>query len=210
MSLEVIFSRFCTAPSLKHGLIPTTVFTYWSLWPQTHWTELHVENWTLNFASDLLIRLSSGHTVVFADESGMNASRQVMLGTMDVHHQWTKVMPLHCFCCHVFGVLFVFWCLLHLSPAVSAAVQLSQPTSAGRLAEGEDQPSPGWNAGDPHGQDGTSPAHRRALQQPQHVPQEPGVPTPPPAPQEPAGAHHVVGEVLLSQLNASITCRTAV
>ncbi|XP_015254584.1 PREDICTED: T-cell activation inhibitor, mitochondrial [Cyprinodon variegatus] len=31
-----------------------------------------------------------GHTVVFADQSGMNASGDVMLGTMDVHHQWTK------------------------------------------------------------------------------------------------------------------------
>uniref|UniRef100_A0A3Q2E9T9 T cell activation inhibitor, mitochondrial n=1 Tax=Cyprinodon variegatus TaxID=28743 RepID=A0A3Q2E9T9_CYPVA len=30
------------------------------------------------------------HTVVFADQSGMNASGDVMLGTMDVHHQWTK------------------------------------------------------------------------------------------------------------------------
>lgn len=33
-----------------------------------------------------------GHTVVFADESGMNASGHVMLGTMDVHHQWLKLM----------------------------------------------------------------------------------------------------------------------
>lgn len=33
-----------------------------------------------------------GHTVVFADESGMNASGHVMLGTMDVHHQWIKMM----------------------------------------------------------------------------------------------------------------------
>ncbi|KAF7650860.1 hypothetical protein LDENG_00119620 [Lucifuga dentata] len=32
-----------------------------------------------------------GHTVVFADQSGMNASGHVMLGTMDVHHQWTKL-----------------------------------------------------------------------------------------------------------------------
>uniref|UniRef100_A0A3B3ZMV2 Uncharacterized protein n=1 Tax=Periophthalmus magnuspinnatus TaxID=409849 RepID=A0A3B3ZMV2_9GOBI len=28
---------------------------------------------------------------VFADESGMNASGHVMLGTMDVHHQWLKL-----------------------------------------------------------------------------------------------------------------------
>lgn len=33
-----------------------------------------------------------GHTVVFSDESGMNASGHVMLGTMDVHHQWLKLM----------------------------------------------------------------------------------------------------------------------
>ncbi|XP_077382356.1 T-cell activation inhibitor, mitochondrial isoform X2 [Festucalex cinctus] len=32
-----------------------------------------------------------GHAVVFADQSGMNASGHVMLGTMDVHHQWTKL-----------------------------------------------------------------------------------------------------------------------
>ncbi|KAG7463348.1 hypothetical protein JOB18_028696, partial [Solea senegalensis] len=33
-----------------------------------------------------------GHTVVFSDQSGMNASGHVMLGTMDVHHQWTKLL----------------------------------------------------------------------------------------------------------------------
>ncbi|XP_008322077.1 T-cell activation inhibitor, mitochondrial isoform X2 [Cynoglossus semilaevis] len=32
-----------------------------------------------------------GHTVVFADLSGMNASGHVLLGTTDVHHQWTKL-----------------------------------------------------------------------------------------------------------------------
>ncbi|KAJ8290792.1 hypothetical protein GJAV_G00017620 [Gymnothorax javanicus] len=32
-----------------------------------------------------------GHTLVFTDQSGMNASGHVMLGTMDVHHQWTKL-----------------------------------------------------------------------------------------------------------------------
>ncbi|XP_061571210.1 T-cell activation inhibitor, mitochondrial-like [Cololabis saira] len=32
-----------------------------------------------------------GHTVVFADQSGMNAFGHVLLGTMDVHHQWTKL-----------------------------------------------------------------------------------------------------------------------
>ncbi|XP_035989251.1 T-cell activation inhibitor, mitochondrial isoform X2 [Fundulus heteroclitus] len=39
---------------------------------------------------EALINLQ-GHTVVFADHSGMNASGDVMLGTMDVHHQWTKL-----------------------------------------------------------------------------------------------------------------------
>ncbi|XP_061631397.1 T-cell activation inhibitor, mitochondrial isoform X1 [Phyllopteryx taeniolatus] len=32
-----------------------------------------------------------GHTVVFADQSGMNASGHAMLGTTDVHHQWSKL-----------------------------------------------------------------------------------------------------------------------
>ncbi|KAM3614347.1 uncharacterized protein V6R79_013067 [Siganus canaliculatus] len=32
-----------------------------------------------------------GHTVVFADQTGMNSSGHVMLGTTDVHHQWTKL-----------------------------------------------------------------------------------------------------------------------
>ncbi|TRY90615.1 hypothetical protein DNTS_003684 [Danionella cerebrum] len=31
-----------------------------------------------------------GHIIIFTDQSGMNASGHVMLGTMDVHHQWTK------------------------------------------------------------------------------------------------------------------------
>ncbi|XP_042346796.1 T-cell activation inhibitor, mitochondrial isoform X3 [Plectropomus leopardus] len=39
---------------------------------------------------EALINLQ-GHTVVFADQSGMNASGDIMLGTMDVHHQWTKM-----------------------------------------------------------------------------------------------------------------------
>ncbi|CAM4697681.1 hypothetical protein PO909_008958 [Leuciscus waleckii] len=48
-----------------------------------------------------LIRLSTqnpealhhlrGHIIVFTDQSGMNASGHVMLGTMDVHHQWSKL-----------------------------------------------------------------------------------------------------------------------
>ncbi|KAL0985296.1 hypothetical protein UPYG_G00155150 [Umbra pygmaea] len=32
-----------------------------------------------------------GHTVIFTDQSGVNASGHVMLGTMDVHHQWAKL-----------------------------------------------------------------------------------------------------------------------
>lgn len=39
---------------------------------------------------EALINLQ-GHTVMFTDQSGMNASGHVMLGTMDVHHQWTKL-----------------------------------------------------------------------------------------------------------------------
>ncbi|XP_056458201.1 T-cell activation inhibitor, mitochondrial [Gadus chalcogrammus] len=33
-----------------------------------------------------------GHTIVFTDQSGMNASGHVMLGSMDVHQQWIKLM----------------------------------------------------------------------------------------------------------------------
>uniref|UniRef100_A0A8D2QTM3 T cell activation inhibitor, mitochondrial n=1 Tax=Zosterops lateralis melanops TaxID=1220523 RepID=A0A8D2QTM3_ZOSLA len=32
-----------------------------------------------------------GRTVVFTDRSGMSAAGHVMLGTMDVHHHWTKI-----------------------------------------------------------------------------------------------------------------------
>ncbi|XP_068178861.1 T-cell activation inhibitor, mitochondrial [Antennarius striatus] len=32
-----------------------------------------------------------GHTVMFADQSGMSASGHVLLGTMDVHHQWAEL-----------------------------------------------------------------------------------------------------------------------
>uniref|UniRef100_A0A1A8BSD7 T cell activation inhibitor, mitochondrial n=1 Tax=Nothobranchius kadleci TaxID=1051664 RepID=A0A1A8BSD7_NOTKA len=39
---------------------------------------------------EALINLQ-GHTVVFADQSGMNASGHVMLGSMDVHHQWAEL-----------------------------------------------------------------------------------------------------------------------
>ncbi|XP_076844644.1 T-cell activation inhibitor, mitochondrial [Brachyhypopomus gauderio] len=40
-----------------------------------------------------------GHVIVFTDQSGMNACGHVMLGTMDVHHQWTKLferLPSYC------------------------------------------------------------------------------------------------------------------
>ncbi|XP_068425674.1 T-cell activation inhibitor, mitochondrial isoform X2 [Clinocottus analis] len=33
-----------------------------------------------------------GHTVVFADQSGMSACGHVLLGSVDVHHQWTKLL----------------------------------------------------------------------------------------------------------------------
>ncbi|MBN3305556.1 TCAIM protein, partial [Amia calva] len=32
-----------------------------------------------------------GHTIIFTDQSGMNAAGHVMLGTTDVHHQWAKL-----------------------------------------------------------------------------------------------------------------------
>ncbi|XP_070585684.1 T-cell activation inhibitor, mitochondrial isoform X3 [Erythrolamprus reginae] len=34
---------------------------------------------------------AKGQTVIFTDRSGMNAAGYVMLGTMDVHHHWTKI-----------------------------------------------------------------------------------------------------------------------
>ncbi|XP_039592615.1 T-cell activation inhibitor, mitochondrial isoform X1 [Polypterus senegalus] len=33
-----------------------------------------------------------GHTVIFTDQSGINAAGHVMLGTTDVHHQWAKML----------------------------------------------------------------------------------------------------------------------
>lgn len=134
---------------------------------------------------------------------------------MDVHHQWTKVMQLQSSCCHMFSVffLFVFWppmpvCL----PAIWAASQLSQPAAADRVAEGEDQPPPWWDSGGPHGEVGTSAAHRRTLHYPQHLPQESAVPTALSPPQEPAGAHNDVGEVrchtpLTPQTHDSVSVR---
>ncbi|XP_030638118.1 T-cell activation inhibitor, mitochondrial [Chanos chanos] len=45
------------------------------------------------------LHILRGHTLVFTDQSGMNAAGHVMLGTMDVHHQWTKLferLPSYC------------------------------------------------------------------------------------------------------------------
>ena len=39
----------------------------------------------------IFLILFTGHTIVFTDQSGMNASGHVMLGSMDVHQQWIKV-----------------------------------------------------------------------------------------------------------------------
>uniref|UniRef100_A0A8D0BUU4 T cell activation inhibitor, mitochondrial n=1 Tax=Salvator merianae TaxID=96440 RepID=A0A8D0BUU4_SALMN len=36
-------------------------------------------------------RNAKGRTVIFTDRSGMSATGHVMLGTMDVHHHWTKI-----------------------------------------------------------------------------------------------------------------------
>ncbi|XP_072906196.1 T-cell activation inhibitor, mitochondrial isoform X1 [Hemitrygon akajei] len=40
-----------------------------------------------------------GCTIIFAEHSGMNAAGQIMLGTVDVHHHWTKLLerlPTYC------------------------------------------------------------------------------------------------------------------
>ncbi|CAI5788378.1 Uncharacterized protein PODLI_1B027604 [Podarcis lilfordi] len=37
------------------------------------------------------LRNAKGRTVIFTDRSGMSATGHVMLGTMDVHHHWTKI-----------------------------------------------------------------------------------------------------------------------
>ncbi|XP_072427079.1 T-cell activation inhibitor, mitochondrial isoform X4 [Chiloscyllium punctatum] len=40
-----------------------------------------------------------GCTLIFADNSGMNAAGQIMLGTVDVHHHWAKLLerlPIYC------------------------------------------------------------------------------------------------------------------
>ncbi|XP_048384442.1 T-cell activation inhibitor, mitochondrial isoform X1 [Stegostoma tigrinum] len=38
------------------------------------------------------LRNIKGCTLIFADNSGMNAAGQIMLGTVDVHHHWTKLL----------------------------------------------------------------------------------------------------------------------
>ncbi|XP_073534145.1 T-cell activation inhibitor, mitochondrial isoform X1 [Phyllobates terribilis] len=37
------------------------------------------------------LKMAKGHTVIFTDRTGMSAAGHVMLGTMDVHHHWTKL-----------------------------------------------------------------------------------------------------------------------
>ncbi|XP_043544659.1 T-cell activation inhibitor, mitochondrial isoform X2 [Chiloscyllium plagiosum] len=40
-----------------------------------------------------------GRTLIFADNSGINAAGQIMLGTVDVHHHWAKLLerlPIYC------------------------------------------------------------------------------------------------------------------
>lgn len=66
-----------------------------------------------------------GHIVVFSDQSGMDASGQVMLGTMDVHHQWTKVTLQRCWCCHRYSVFAFCFLTLPLAMCVQLFEQLS-------------------------------------------------------------------------------------
>ncbi|XP_075683272.1 T-cell activation inhibitor, mitochondrial isoform X2 [Rhinoderma darwinii] len=37
------------------------------------------------------LKMAKGHTVIFTDQTGVSAAGHVMLGTMDVHHHWTKL-----------------------------------------------------------------------------------------------------------------------
>lgn len=119
----------------------------------------------------------------------MNASGDVMLGTMDVHHQWTKVIQLEL--CSFFNLIF-FNTSLHLLPVIPAAAQLSESPAANRLVEGKNQLPSGWIPSNPPG---TSPAYRWALQHAKCFSQEPDVPTPAPASQEPAWPYHGAGQV---------------
>ncbi|XP_030061929.1 T-cell activation inhibitor, mitochondrial isoform X1 [Microcaecilia unicolor] len=46
-----------------------------------------------------VLRNAKGRTVIFTDRSGVSAAGHVMLGTMDVHHHWTKLferLPSYC------------------------------------------------------------------------------------------------------------------
>lgn len=74
-----------------------------------------------------------GHTIVFADQSGMNASGHVMLGTMDVHHQWTKVMQLQCSQQEHFSFALVKCVpLCFLTPPLPVCLQLFEQLSSYR------------------------------------------------------------------------------
>jgi hypothetical protein len=73
---------------LRVGLNCSILFTFWKMsWltENDEWIQMMYGKW-LCIPYFLL-----GHTIIFTDQSGMNASGHVMLGTMDVHHQWTKV-----------------------------------------------------------------------------------------------------------------------
>uniref|UniRef100_A0A8D0EIQ4 DUF4461 domain-containing protein n=1 Tax=Strix occidentalis caurina TaxID=311401 RepID=A0A8D0EIQ4_STROC len=50
-----------------------------------------------------------GRTVVFTDRSGMSAAGHIMLGTMDVHHHWTKVrrFQISCYFFHFLKLSFI-------------------------------------------------------------------------------------------------------
>uniref|UniRef100_A0A8C9FRU9 DUF4461 domain-containing protein n=1 Tax=Pavo cristatus TaxID=9049 RepID=A0A8C9FRU9_PAVCR len=64
---------------------------------------------------------SLGRTVVFTDRSGMSATGHVMLGTMDVHHHWTKVrFQSKCYCLlQMIEVLQKFICSEYANSAVA-------------------------------------------------------------------------------------------
>jgi len=56
----------------------------------TKWDQMYLFRGTSIYLISFLSQ-NIGHIIVFTDQSGMNASGHVMLGTMDVHHQWSKV-----------------------------------------------------------------------------------------------------------------------
>ncbi|XP_066440971.1 T-cell activation inhibitor, mitochondrial [Eleutherodactylus coqui] len=53
-------------------------------------SQLHSLRRLIKHSSESL-KMAKGHTVIFTDRTGMSAAGHVMLGTMDVHHQWTKL-----------------------------------------------------------------------------------------------------------------------